>query len=161
MQLETSATEQGGRGSRIRKAKVVFDPSNEQAAKRRATIGNIEPEAKSKPTPPKTTESKKEINGRRSLELPIKAIDTNRRNTITEFDNGCIVCSRSDVKKGRFVYCIQCSTRGHFTCLRNGKLLSSSDDEPTWQCASCQTCNICYKVTEVRASRSSSRGKSQ
>lgn len=149
MQLETSTNEKGGRGSRIRKAKVVFDPSDGLAVKRRATISSSESDTKTKSQSLKTMDVKRETNGKRLVEWPTKTIDFSRRNTITNIEKGCIVCARSDIKKGRFVYCLHCSTRGHFTCLRNNKMISTSNEEATWQCVSCQTCNVCYEATEV------------
>lgn len=60
-------------------------------------------------------------------------------------ENGCIVCSRSDIKKGRFVNCTDCDKRGHFTCLRNEKLFRTADQEHNWQCSTCKICESCQK----------------
>lgn len=82
------------------------------------------------------------------------SIGNNRRKTVcvaSAFDdssavnNGCIVCDRSDAKKGRFVNCIDCIKRGHFTCLRTGKLFKTADQETNWQCPSCKICEYCTK----------------
>lgn len=81
------------------------------------------------------------------------AIGNNRRRTVCvpsgpvfeDTGNGCIVCDRSDVKKGRFVNCIDCIKRGHFTCLRTEKLFKTADQESNWQCPSCKICEFCNK----------------
>lgn len=137
-----------GRSGRVRKAKVVFDPSDDQTTKRRSAA--IENELKMKKQPTKMVETKKEPLKRPVMplteaEMANPSMVTKRRKTIVSFENGCIVCSRSDIKKGRFVNCIDCSSRGHFTCLRNAKFISNSDEENNWQCAVCQTCSTCYE----------------
>lgn len=77
------------------------------------------------------------------------SIGNSRRKTVcvaTVYDddgNGCIVCDRSDIKKGRFVNCIDCIKRGHFTCLRTEKLFKTADQEGNWQCPSCKICEFC------------------
>lgn len=77
------------------------------------------------------------------------SIGNSRRKTVcvaSVYDdggNGCIVCDRSDVKKGRFVNCIDCIKRGHFTCLRTSKLFKTADQEGNWQCPSCKICEFC------------------
>lgn len=168
--LNVTDPDNTGRGSRIRKAKIVFDPSDGPIAKRQSIQKSRESNKKeslsnrisiesatvsssslastptpSTPTPAEPDELVAEII---ELEPPAqvvaKPIDK-RRKTTNEIDNGCIVCGRTDVKKGRFVYCSDCCARGHFTCLRNFKLISSPCEEATWQCSTCQTCGICYE----------------
>lgn len=138
-----------GRSGRVRKAKIVFDPSDDyyQSSKRRSAAASVssDSETKTKKQPPKATETKKEATKKPETELPNPPAISKRRKTIASFENGCIVCSRSDIKKGRFVNCIECNSRGHFTCLRNAKLISNSDQENNWQCAVCLTCAICYE----------------
>lgn len=145
-----------GRSGRVRKAKVVFDPSDDQTSKRRSTA--TENELKMKKPPTKLlVETKKEPLKRPALQLtgPEMAnplMVTKRRKTIASFENGCIVCTRSDIKKGRFVNCTDCNSRGHFTCLRNAKFISNSDEESNWQCAVCQICSTCCE-SSVRVSK--------
>lgn len=156
----TDPESSSGRGSRIRRAKIVFDPSDEPVSKRqsipkskegnkkesslkRVSIESATPSASSlasTPTPVQTESATPP-----TVAKPIEK----RRKTTTELDNGCIVCGRNDVKKGRFVYCSDCCTRGHFTCLRNSKLISSPGEENCWQCSTCQTCGICYESSVV------------
>lgn len=140
-----------GRGGRVRKAKIVFDPSDEQNKSKRKSTPLVSPEVEpmAKQLNRSTEFKRVELWSRKSTEpILAKPIDK-RRKTMGEFENGCIICSRSDVKKGRFVYCIDCSSRGHFTCLRNGKLITSAEEEPSWQCAACQTCGICYESSVI------------
>lgn len=140
------------RSGRIQKAKVVFDPSD--ADLKRHSMPNVLPATK----PTKTTKSVVTIPSQ-----PIASHNTEkktpdeqnenrfgapiakRRKTIA-FEYGCIVCSRTDIKKGRFVICTECSRRGHFTCLRNNKLFKTADSEQNWQCPKCRICGVCRKA---------------
>lgn len=108
---------------------------------------------------------KREIKNPYELKSPVKkvpviekpkpkaaSIGNSRRKTVcviaSVYDdggNGCIVCDRCDVKKGRFVNCIDCIKRGHFTCLRTEKLFKTADQEGDWQCPSCKICEFCNK----------------
>lgn len=123
------------RSGRVRKAKVVFDPSD-MDVKRRSLPISVEIEKSKKLTKP-VVEAKKVVSPPKALaivdkidkKLPRFAVQANpignkRRQTIntTVCENPCIVCSRSDIKKGRFVNCMDCLSRGHFTCLRIGKI---------------------------------------
>lgn len=155
-------------GGRIRKAKVVFDPSAEQTiTKRRLTIAapngiaNEDTATTSTSASPTTTTTtttttvttkpKKDLSAilkRRATEI----LSSNRdriMNGSLGAENGCIVCTRTDVKKGRFVNCKDCGARGHFTCLRNSKMICTSEEELHWQCPTCQTCAICYESAIV------------
>lgn len=140
-----------GRSGRVRKAKIVFDPSDMEVVSKRKSWSVTENEVKPKkvarssdakkevmPTPPPAnTETAKKIDNRRKTTGACVAI------AAATDENGCIVCMRSDIKKGRFVVCINCTTRGHFTCLRNAKFLCSAPEEKHWQCAKCLRCAQC------------------
>lgn len=147
------------RSGRVRKPKVFYDPSVE--AKRRS-MPNMET-AKSK----KSIKVDKiyvesdimEIKKSEKTAAPEKvkrepcvnaaAINARRKTigaVVFDNDNGCIVCNRSDIKKGRFVDCINCIKRGHFTCLRNHKLYKTADQEHNWQCPACKVCEYCRKA---------------
>lgn len=148
-----------GRSGRVRKAKVVFDPSDmEVGMKRKSWAAIYEGEAKPKKAP-KTSDIKKEVveQPEPSLEASKKIVQ--RRKTVgapvthpatDEHDvHECIVCGRSDIKKGRFVICIHCPTRGHFTCLRNARYLGSAPEEKHWQCTDCLKCTQCNDPTKT------------
>lgn len=145
------------RGGRIRKPKVFFDPSDIDPKRRSLPIMDAKRPKKSKPADTikdedDTTKIEKEaipMEKPKTKRLSPSQIRANlinkRRQTIssTTFENGCIVCSRSDINKGRFVSCTDCMKRGHFTCLRTGKLFKTADTEKTWQCPSCKICEVC------------------
>lgn len=145
-----------GRSGRVRKAKVVFDPSDVDIKRRSMPIMDV-PKAKRAPkatVPPNPTEpadikAEKKTDDEADAEEEFTAVApiAKRRKTISvaALDNGCIVCLRADVKKGRFVNCIGCTKRGHFTCLRNDKLFKTADSERCWQCPSCKICKNCMK----------------
>lgn len=147
------------RSGRVRKPKVFYDPSVE--AKRRS-MPNMETAKLKKPMkaekihldfditeikkPEKTTVPPEKV----KRDPPVNAAAINaRRKTVCavvyDTENGCIVCNRSDIKKGRFVDCINCIKRGHFTCLRNHKLYKTADQEHNWQCPACKVCEYCRK----------------
>lgn len=144
------------RGGRVRKAKVVFDPSEykrrsmpnmeppkpKRAAKPPTAI-NVEAAEEEKPDEPEANDSQEE----ESNSMPVATIAKRRKTiSVAAFESGgCIVCFRSDIKKGRFVNCIGsgCKKRGHFTCLRNDKLFKTADSEKSWQCPGCKVCKTC------------------
>lgn len=150
------------RNGRVRKPKVFYDPSDVQ----RRSLPNMEFK-KPKPQPPAPKTSEIENEKTKSATEPTTAADPfkkpcmkninlspsqiksnvihKRRQTIgpANFENGCIVCTRSDTNKGRFVNCMDCIKRGHFTCLRTAKLFKTADTEKSWQCPTCKICIEC------------------
>lgn len=148
-----------GRSGRVRKAKVVFDPSDmEVGMKRKSWAAIYESEAKPKKairisdtkkevaesSQPSAVASKKIVQRRKTVCAPVTHSATDEHDV-----HECIVCGRSDIKKGRFVICIHCPTRGHFTCLRNGKYLGSAPEEKHWQCTDCLKCTQCNDSTKA------------
>lgn len=162
------------RSGRVRKPKVFYDPSldKKKTVGKRRSMPNLEtPKGKKAAkiaVPEKEPEVKKsdKVNSPKAAkENPAKpkrdqaqsaaatAFINSRRMTIcassislNDDGAGCIVCGRNDVKKGRFVNCIDCAERGHFTCLRNDKLYKTVDQEHNWQCPACKICEYCRKV---------------
>lgn len=159
------------RNGRVRKPKVLYDPSDVEAKRR--SLPNMEfKKPKPQPPAPKTpdieTENSSKINSpteTSTTDDPFKKpcnktlspsqIKSNainkRRQTIgpANFENGCIVCTRSDTNKGRIVNCMDCIKRGHFTCLRTAKLFKTADTEKTWQCPACKICVECREHEPV------------
>lgn len=157
------------RSGRIRKPKVFYDPSLPTIAKRRSLPNMETPKSKKvakvvEPQPVSKLKKPENISaqgkGEAKMEPPLVLIKAakqiaknNRRRTICGSTNpfvddgiGCIVCGRSDIKKGRFVNCTDCDIRGHFTCLRNDKLFKTADQEHNWQCTACKICKHCQKL---------------
>ncbi|XP_031627097.1 supporter of activation of yellow protein [Contarinia nasturtii] len=143
------------RSGRVRKPKVFYDPSH--SIDKRRSLPNMETTKSKKST--KATESEPMTNVEKTKRTPPvnAATINNRRRTICaasfiipDDGTGCIVCGRADIKKGRFVSCIDCIKRGHFTCLRNDKLFKTADQENNWQCPACKICEHCrkFKPTE-------------
>lgn len=141
----------------MRKAKIVFDPSEDPTSKRRSigagdTVGPKlkSPVAAADPAKEKQLSTEPVMQRRKTDVLPLtRTSDAGSQehsfgnNSSGDLEPGCIVCERVDTKKGRFVRCIDCSSRGHFTCLRNSKFITCADDEPTWRCRGCQLCSAC------------------
>lgn len=140
-----SATQNVSRSGRVRKAKGVFDPSDTDLPSKRKSASCLEGDSKAKKIA-KTVEAKRD-----AREAP-SDVDGVRRKTINLNENGCQVCTRSDPKKGRFVNCVDCSARGHFTCLRNAKLISMAAEENHWQCSHCLRCGACGESSKVVSS---------
>lgn len=157
------------RSGRVRKPKEIYDPSVEKRrslpnfeipkSKKTTKPATVEPEIIPEPnlTPESVTTKKTEkvvVAAQEKAKRdppPNAAAINNRRKTIGavpvfDEDNGCIVCGRSDIKKGRFVNCTGCDKRGHFTCLRNDKLYKTADQEHCWQCPTCKICEYCGKL---------------
>lgn len=116
---------------RVPKPKIIHDPTLEEC-KRRMLRRSIEAEKSQKlaeaiingnDVPPKAPA----MVDQKLPTFPIRAnhIGSKRRQTIststTVCANPCIVCERSDRKKGRFVNCINCLSRGNLSCLRSGE----------------------------------------
>lgn len=148
--IESPGTTLVGRSGRVRKAKVVFDPSDMEVGSKRKSWSVAENENKQKKMV-RISDVKKEVPDPQQPEPEnMKKIDYRRKTVGSQIvetpaadENGCIVCSRADIKKGRFVVCIHCPTRGHFTCLRNAKYLGSAPEEKNWQCSECLRCAQC------------------
>lgn len=144
------------RSGRVRKPKVFYDPSDIDTKRRSLPIIETVKTKKVKLMVPEAERNilQKSLDKLKNDSLVKPGVINSRRKTIcsssTIFDgkfeeNGCIVCGRSDIKKGRFVSCIVCIKRGHFTCLRNDKLFKTTE-EHNWQCPSCKICEFCRKV---------------
>lgn len=157
---KTAGVEDGqscSRSGRVRKPKVFYDPS-ESDAKRRS-LPNMETTKSKKvakviesepkivePIKPDKTAEKTPPKPKRENSAPAGTISARRRTIcvpIYDDETGCIVCGRIDTRKGRFVNCIDCIKRGHFTCLRNDKLFRTADRELNWQCPACKICEYC------------------
>lgn len=151
---DEQGTQSTSRTGRVRKPKVFFDPS--VVEQKRKSMPNME----IKKPEPKKAKSNEEASKRDKdsaaagkdkaktkrltpSQITASAINKRRQTFAVAFDNGCIVCSRNDILKGRFVNCTECIKRGHFTCLRTGKLFKTADTEKTWQCPSCKHCESC------------------
>lgn len=130
------------RSGRVRKVKGVFDPSDVEVPSKRKSTPILETEIRAKKLP------KPDNNIRETKESSVETNATIRRKTINLDENGCQVCSRSDPQKGRFVNCIECPIRGHFTCLRNAKLISAGIGEKNWQCSRCLRCAACNNLSK-------------
>lgn len=142
------------RSGRMRKPKVFYDPSTYAIDKRRS-MPNMEitkPKKSTKATEAEPMEQLTVEKEKRTQPVIAAAINNRRRTVcassfvIADDGTGCIVCGRADIKKGRFVSCIDCIKRGHFTCLRNEKLFKTADQENNWQCPACKICEHCRKV---------------
>lgn len=135
---QNTATLNVSRSGRVRKVKGVFDPSDVEVPAKRKSVPVLETEAKAKKFV-KPADIKRDSGKETTTESNIIV----RRKTINFNENGCQVCTRSDPKKGRFVNCIDCPARGHFTCLRNAKLIGMAAEENHWQCTQCLRCAEC------------------
>lgn len=151
------------RSGRIRKPKVFYDPSIVKNDFKRRSMPNVETTRGKKLAKIIETDQNVEIqkiekvaakeNAVKRDPTPSASTINSRRRTIcapsfslNDDGSGCIVCSRTDIKKGRFVNCFGCDKRGHFTCLRNDKLYKTIDQEHNWQCPDCKICEYCRKV---------------
>lgn len=162
------------RSGRVRKPKVFYDPSVEAKRRSlpnlevpkskkavKSNVVELEDQQEDNPPAPEPAQEPEQIETKKPVKIVITlekpkpptvkaAAINNRRKTVGsvpvfDAENGCIVCSRSDVKKGRFVNCTDCDKRGHFTCLRNEKLFRTADQEHNWQCSMCKICEYCSK----------------
>lgn len=157
---EESEKRSTSRSGRVVKPKVFYDPSVNAKRRSLPNIETAKPKKAAKSIEQQAGESQvkkleKSPSQEKSKNPPVKAaMINNRRRTIcaqnviiADDGTGCIVCSRSDIKKGRFVNCTDCKKRGHFTCLRNEKLFKTADQEHNWQCPACKVCKHCLKLT--------------
>lgn len=141
------------RSGRVPKPKPIWDPT-EKFCELRRQRRNLEAQKAQKLKESIAEESKELPKAQALFEMksphfPVVAnsIGNKRRQTISTAvcENPCIVCDRSDTKKGRFVDCIgmNCFRRGNLSCLRSAKYFKAEDDEDHWRCPQCKICKNC------------------
>lgn len=125
-------------GSRRKKAKKVFDPSDTHVPKKRGRpTGSIN----------KSSSSEKHSSKRDEDSRPDSRTSSGSR----ERGGVCSVC-HTQSKRGpsdRMVGCRECSNKAHYSCLNGDDMMLRMYPDNTWQCPHCKTCVICYETSDA------------
>ncbi|KAF5272217.1 hypothetical protein FQA39_LY01299 [Lamprigera yunnana] len=122
-------------GSRRKRAKKVFDPSDNNIPKKRGRpIGSlnkstIEKQLAKLSDADSRPESRSSLNGR-------------------EQGGVCSVChnNKKNVNE-RLVSCRECSNKAHVNCLNGDDMMLKMYPDNSWQCPYCKTCCVCYETS--------------
>ncbi|XP_050310473.1 uncharacterized protein LOC126746321 [Anthonomus grandis grandis] len=126
-------------GGRRKKAKKVFDPSDNNIPKKRGRPAGSLNRA--------TIEKQLSFNKRDDDSRPSSRTSSGSR------DHGgvCSVC-HTQSRKGpndRMVSCRECSNKAHFGCLNGDDMMLRMYPDNTWQCPHCKTCVVCYETSDA------------
>ncbi|XP_055377366.1 histone acetyltransferase KAT6B [Condylostylus longicornis] len=129
--IETVSSRVGGRE---RKAKKVFDPSENNTPKKRIKASKstergrneyLETKFKSR-TESKSISPKSKYNG----------------------DEYCSICNKEEKKLKLLANCNDCNLKAHIDCLKT-KFEDKKLLHVKWRCDNCKTCAICYETEEI------------
>lgn len=61
----------------------------------------------------------------------------------------CSVCHLTQRRGGgdRLISCMECSNKAHVSCLNSGGMMLRISPDNTWQCPHCKTCSVCYETS--------------
>lgn len=126
-------------GGRRKRAKKVFDPSDNHIPKKRGRpAGSLN----------KTTiERQQAIRSRSSDESRPASRTSNGGNQF----GVCSVCHLQN-KRGpndKMVACRECSNKAHFSCLNGDDMMLKLGPDNSWQCPHCKTCVVCFETSNA------------
>ncbi|KAK9880062.1 hypothetical protein WA026_008576 [Henosepilachna vigintioctopunctata] len=123
-------------GGRRKRAKKVFDPSDNNVPKKRGRpAGSLNKSTIEKQLARLSDESRPE---------------SRTSNSGSQF-GVCSVCHLQN-KKGpndRLVACRECSNKAHYSCLNGDDMMLKMYPDNTWQCPHCKTCVICVETADA------------
>lgn len=123
------------------KAKVPFDPSENNLPKRRITVfADSKADFFGSKTHKDGKKSKKKHQQPAELPAPAAAV------VAIDFSKACTICSKQDKRLGGTLSCKECVAVGHLACIRRTE--GGQHYQPgsrSWVCSSCETCVECYE----------------
>ncbi|KAL3269923.1 hypothetical protein HHI36_008980 [Cryptolaemus montrouzieri] len=123
-------------GGRRKRAKKVFDPSDNNVPKKRGRpAGSLNKSTIEKQLARLSDESRPE---------------SRTSNSGSQF-GVCSVCHLQN-KKGpndKLVACRECSNKAHYSCLNGDDMMLKMYPDNTWQCPHCKTCVICFETADA------------
>ncbi|XP_045473865.1 uncharacterized protein LOC123680144 [Harmonia axyridis] len=125
-------------GVRRKRAKKVFDPSDNNVPKKRGR--------------PAGSLNKSTIERQLSRLSDESRPESRTSNSGSQF-GVCSVCHLQN-KKGpneKLVSCRECSNKAHYSCLNGDDMMLRMYPDNTWQCPHCKTCSICYETANAGA----------
>ncbi|KRT84808.1 PHD finger motif containing protein [Oryctes borbonicus] len=126
-------------GGRRKRAKKVFDPSDNNIPKKRGRpVGSLNKSTIEKQLA-KLSDNDSRPESRSS------------NNSHKEQGGVCYVCHLQN-KKGsndRMISCRECSNKAHFSCLNGEDMMLGMCPDNTWQCPHCKTCVTCYETSDA------------
>ncbi|KAF2882967.1 hypothetical protein ILUMI_23195 [Ignelater luminosus] len=124
-------------GRRRKRAKKVFDPSDNNLPKKRGRpVGSLN----------KSTIEKQLAKLNDGESRP------ESRSSFTSREQGgvCSVCHNNrKVPNDRLVACRECSNKAHVSCLNGEDMMLKMYPDNTWQCPHCKTCCICFETSDA------------
>ncbi|CAG9834986.1 unnamed protein product [Diabrotica balteata] len=127
-------------GGRRKRAKKVFDPSDNNVPKKRGRpVGSL-----NKATIEKQI-AKLTYNEDSRENRPESRTSNNGRDQ----HGVCSVCHVQNRKgpNDRLVACRECSNKAHFSCLNGEDMMLKMYPDNTWQCPHCKTCVVCFETS--------------
>lgn len=133
-------------GGRRKRAKKVFDPSDNNLPKKRGRpLGSGKNQTEKYNNSSMSSrhsdggydsrpESRSSLNGRGEVQGGV-----------------CSVC-RIQNKKGpneKMISCRECSNKAHLSCLNGDDMMLKTYPDNTWQCPHCKTCSVCYETSSA------------
>ncbi|CAG9863567.1 unnamed protein product [Phyllotreta striolata] len=127
--------------SKYKRAKKVFDPSDNHVPKKRGRpVGSLNRSTIEKHLARLNNEEYRE-------NRPDSRTSSNGR------DQGgvCSVCHLQNRKgpNDRMVACRECSNKAHIGCLNGDDMMLKMYPDNTWQCPHCKTCVVCFETSDA------------
>lgn len=130
---------------RIKKAKVVFDPSDNNLPKyQRTSAGSVQNIQQTQSDHTSDTSNERKIKEEKPQRSRLNSVSTNALN-----ESSCYICGRREMKrnKNKLISCKDCEHKVHISCLH----LEFEDHvklRENYRCEVCQTCSSCYEGPE-------------
>ncbi|CAD7090593.1 unnamed protein product [Hermetia illucens] len=125
-------------GSRLKKAKIVFDPSNNNLPKRSTRALSMCSE------PPR-----QRVNNFTEMSKKPEKRSTSPPNLDANVIFCCMICGKVEPKKGKkLIACKDCNYKVHSSCLKISYLNHALLEEH-WRCDNCRMCVVCYETAEA------------
>ncbi|KAI5645325.1 histone-lysine N-methyltransferase 2D isoform X1 [Phthorimaea operculella] len=144
-------------GERRKRAKKVFDPSDNNLPskrKRGRPVGSLNKSTIKKRLTGGTTKSEK--GSESEDQLSNGSGDELEQEEPASQETSCEggVCSVCLVQKprgsnDRLVECRDCSNKAHLSCLQSGSGILKARPDNTWQCPHCKTCVVCCETMDA------------
>ncbi|XP_056645491.1 uncharacterized protein LOC130450848 [Diorhabda sublineata] len=128
-------------GGRRKRAKKVFDPSDNHVPKKRGRpVGSLNRSTIEKQLARRINEDGRE-------NRPESRTSSNGRDQ----HGVCSVCHIQNRRgpNDRMIACRECSNKAHYSCLNGDDMMLKMYPDNTWQCPHCKTCVVCFETSDA------------